>query len=156
MRIVQDVVKTQSYVAFMRLTSLASLLLFEYLGVRKAAQDAAPGAAGGSSSLLHGFGLFVSSSRRRRVFTLTPADEPAPRAMPTVVQGLRCLSRLSSSQWDMVGPARAARDLCPEPSPPPPPAARGHGHAGGGGARAPAPAAPARDPQDERGGARWS
>jgi len=36
-RIVQDVVKTQSYVAFMRLTSLASLLLFEYLGARKAA-----------------------------------------------------------------------------------------------------------------------
>ena len=115
MYIVQDVVKTQSYVAFMRLTSLASLLLFEYLGARKAAQDAAPGAAGGSSSLLHGFGLFVSSSRR--VLTLTKADEPAPRAMPTVVRGLGCLSRLSPAEWDLMGPARAARDLCPEPSP---------------------------------------
>jgi len=49
MRLVERVVKTRSYVAFMRMTSLASLLLFAYLNVRKLEEDAASGAAGGSS-----------------------------------------------------------------------------------------------------------
>ena len=97
-------VTTQSYVAFMRMTSLASLLLFEYLEARKLEDASALGAAGGSSSLLHGFRMFVRSSAHlpgsKRVFSLTPADVPARRSLLTVLEGLMCLSRLSASAWE--------------------------------------------------------
>ena len=43
--ILQGVVETQSYVAFMRMTPLASLLLFEYLEARKTDDIASHGAA---------------------------------------------------------------------------------------------------------------
>eukprot|EP00802_Teleaulax_amphioxeia_P006519 Tamp_06523.p1 GENE.Tamp_06523~~Tamp_06523.p1 ORF type:complete len:520 (+),score=79.96 Tamp_06523:1013-2572(+) len=105
--ILNQVVETQSYVAFMRMPRLASLLLFEYLEARNSIFDSASGAAGGSSSRFHGFSLFVSSSNR--VFSLTKADVPAFRAIPTVREGLRCLSRLSSPAWEMLGPVKTAR-----------------------------------------------
>ena len=84
--IVQSVVKTQSYVAFMRMPKLVSLLLFEYLELRKLEEASAAGAAGGSNLLLHGFCTFVSSSGRIR--TLADADAPVRCTQPTVVQGL--------------------------------------------------------------------
>jgi ankyrin repeat protein len=110
--VVTQVVETQSYVAFMRMTNLASLLLFEYLDTRKLQDTAASGAKGGSSSLFRGFRMFVSSSRR--VFSLTPADVPAPGARPTVLQGLRCLARLSAPAWELLGPMKAAREYVEE------------------------------------------
>ena len=62
--VVNKVIETQSYVAFMRMTRLASLLLFEYLEPRKLQEASAPGAAGSSSSLFQGFRMFVSLERR--------------------------------------------------------------------------------------------
>ena len=112
MCIFQGPEKTQSYVAFMRMTSLASLLLFECLAARKWADTASSGPAVGTSCLFHGFCMFVSSSRR--VFSLTPADVPALGARPTVLQGLRCLSRLSAPAWELLGPMKAAREYVEE------------------------------------------
>jgi hypothetical protein len=105
-------VTTWSYVAFMRMTSLASLLLFEYLEARKLQEAFTPGAAGRNISPFHGFRTFVSSSKR--VFALTEADAPDARAMPIVQQGLRCLSRLSASAWEMLGPEKKAHALYDE------------------------------------------
>jgi Leucine-rich repeat (LRR) protein len=110
--VVTQVVETQSYVAFMRMTKLSSLLLFEYLDARKLEDTAVSGAKGGSSSLLHGFRMFVSSSRR--VFSLTPADVPSLGARPTVLQGLRCLARLSAQAWELLGPMKTAREYVEE------------------------------------------
>jgi hypothetical protein len=110
--VVTQVVETQSYVALMRMTNLASLLLFEYLDTRKLQDTAASGAKGGSSSLFRGFRMFVSSSRC--VFSLTPADVPAPGARPTVLQGLKCLARLSAPAWELLGPMKAAREYVEE------------------------------------------
>ena len=103
--ILQTPVRTQSYVAFMRMPTLAALLLFQYLNVRKLEEDASP-AAGSSSSLFHGFRMFVSSSRR--VFSLTETDVPARHAKKTVLQGLRCLSQLSAQAWELLGPMKTA------------------------------------------------
>jgi hypothetical protein len=112
MCILQGPEKTQSYVAFMRITSLASLLLFEFLAARKWADTASSGPAVVTSCLFHGFCMFVSSSRR--VFSLTPADVPALGARPTVLQGLRCLSRLSAPAWELLGPMKAEREYVEE------------------------------------------
>jgi hypothetical protein len=80
----------------------------------------AAGAAGGSSCLLHGFRMFVRSSAHlpgsKCVFSLTTADVPARESMPTVLRGLRCLSRLSASAWEtcaepFVPPSHKARTL---------------------------------------------
>ena len=61
--VVNQVVETRSYVAFMLMTHLSSLLLFGYLHTRKLQDASAPGAAGSTeSSLFNGFQLFVSSS----------------------------------------------------------------------------------------------
>ena len=81
---------------------LASLLLFEYLEVRKLA-DPSP-AASSSSALFHGYCMYVSSSRR--VFGLSGADVPARGAREIVFRGLECLSRLSSEAWEMMGPMK--------------------------------------------------
>ena len=48
--ILQTPVRTQSYVAFLRMPRLASLLLFEYLNVRKLEEDSSPAASGRSAS----------------------------------------------------------------------------------------------------------
>ena len=112
MCILQGPEKTQSDVAFMRMTSLASLLLFEYLEARKWDDTASSGPAVGMSCLFHGFCMFVSSSRR--VFSLTPADVPALGARPTVLQGLRCLSRLSAPAWELLGPMKTVREYVEE------------------------------------------
>jgi hypothetical protein len=85
--VVTQVVGTQSYVAFMRMTKLVSILLFEYLDTRKLEDTASSGAEGDSSSLFRGFRMFMSSSKS--VFSLTPADVPMLGARPTVLQGLR-------------------------------------------------------------------
>jgi hypothetical protein len=104
--VVTLVVETNSYVAFMRMTPLASILLFGYLEARKMADTASSGAAGGRSSLIHGFRMFVSSSKQ--VFSLTKADVLVLGAKPTVFQGLRCLSRLSGKAWALLGPMKTA------------------------------------------------
>jgi Leucine-rich repeat (LRR) protein len=114
--VVTQVVETQSYIAFMRMTKLASLLLFEYLDTRKLEDTAASGAKGGSSSLFHGFQMFVSSSKR--IFSLTPVDVPALGARPTVLKGLRCLARLSAQAWEHLGPMKTARDYVVDVSSP--------------------------------------
>jgi hypothetical protein len=109
--VVNQVVETKSYVAFMRMTHLSSLLLFEYLHTRKLQDASAPRAAGSTeSSLFNGFQLFMSSSNG--VFSLTEADAPARRALPTVLRGLRCLSRLSPTAWQMMGGVQTVNDIC--------------------------------------------
>ena len=102
MRILKDPIVTQSYVALLQMSKLASLLLFGYLDVRKL-EDSSP-AAGSTSALFHGFRMFVSSSRR--IFGLTAADVPARGAKEIVFCGLECLSRLSSEAWEMIGPMK--------------------------------------------------
>jgi len=106
--IVQTVVKTQSYVAFMRMPKLVSLLLFEHLEVCKLENASTAGAARGSNALSHGFCMFVSSSHR--VFSLQDADAPACHAQPIVMQGLQCLARLPAPAFEMMGPVRTLRE----------------------------------------------
>jgi len=110
MSIVQTVVKTQSYAAFMRMPKLASLLLFEYLEVCKLEDPSAAGAAGSGDLLLHGFGTFVSSLGQG--FSLAGTDVPVCCTRPTVVQGLRCLARLLATAFELMGLTTTARSLC--------------------------------------------
>ena len=112
MSVVQTVVKTQSYVAFMRMPKLVSLLFFEYLEACKLEEASAAGASGGNNLFLHGFCMFVSSSGRDFSFTNSDAHHVARHARPTVVQGLRCLAQLPALAFEMMGPVRTVRELC--------------------------------------------
>jgi len=107
-QIIEYVIKTQSYVAFLRMSKLASLLLFEYLQVRKLENNSSQGPAGSERLLFQGFSMFISSSGR--MFSLTDQDEPARRVMPFVRQGLQRLARLPAEAWEMMGPVSTARD----------------------------------------------
>ena len=98
MSIFEYVVKTTSYVAFMQMPSLAASLLFGYLEACKLELLSSVGAVGSCTSL-HGFSSFVSSAGR--VFRLTNADMPARNAVPTIVQGLRCLASFRDPKWDV-------------------------------------------------------
>jgi len=107
---------TGSYVVFMTMPSLASLLLFQHLELRKlgcmqSGKDETTGAAGAFEPLLHGFQLFASSGRS--IFHATDADRPA-RNMPAIIQGLRCLALLLDSDWDTLGPVKTAREFLQE------------------------------------------
>jgi hypothetical protein len=102
-QVVESVVKTQSYVAFLRMSALASALLFAYLHVRQL-QD-----TWSTTMPLHGFCMFVSSSKH--IFSLDQ-DVATRGVMPTVGQGLQCLARLPAEAWEMMGPLRTAKDLC--------------------------------------------
>ena len=108
-QIVNYVVKTQSYVAFLRMSKLASLLLFEYLEVRKLEDTSREGPAGSERFLFQGFSMFISSSNR--IFSLTVQDVPARRVMPMVREGLKCLARLPGEAWEMMGPVCTAKDF---------------------------------------------
>jgi len=105
----------QSYVAFMRMPRLAACLLFGYLETCKfefASSTGAAGGRGGRDALSHGFCTFVSSAGQ--VFSLTDADMPAQSALPTIVEGLRCLAHLPASDWTTLGPVKTARQLVAE------------------------------------------
>jgi len=107
------VVTIQSYVAFLWMSKLASLLIFEHVEVRKfenvsGTGDAVP-RADASHNLLHGFISFISSVRR--VFGLHNAGMPARSAVPTIVQGLQCLAHLQDPKGEMLGPFKTAREL---------------------------------------------
>jgi len=101
--VVIHVIKIQSYVAFLRMSKIASLLLFEYVDVRKSQDAAGTGAAkqraGVSHDLLRGFSSFVSSAGH--VFRLSNADIPARSAVKTIIEGLRCLAHLRDPQCDV-------------------------------------------------------
>jgi len=102
----------QSYVAFMRMPRLSACLLFGYLETCKfecASSGGAAGGRGGRDTLLHGFCTFVSSAGQ--VFNLTDADMPARSALPTIIEGLRCLAHLLTSDWKTLGPVKTARQL---------------------------------------------
>jgi hypothetical protein len=91
MRIIETAVKTKSYVAFMQMPRLATLLLFGFLETRRLdsiGSDA--GAAGASFDVLHGFCSFVSSAGH--VFSLTEDTSPCHKSLPITIQGLRCMS----------------------------------------------------------------
>jgi len=100
---VNNVVKIQSYVAFLWTSRLASLLLFEYVKLRKFEDVSTAGAAkqrgGANHDWLQGLSSFVSSVGH--VFRLSSADMPARSAVPTIVQGLRCLAHLRDPQWEV-------------------------------------------------------
>jgi len=108
-----------SYAVFMTMPSLASLLFFQHLELRKlecmqsgkAGSASAAGVAVASASLLHGFKLCVSSGGR--VFHTADTDRPT-RNMPAIIQGLRCLAHLRDSDWEMLGPVKTARDFLQE------------------------------------------
>jgi len=104
-------VQTQSCVAFLRMPRLAAHIFFEYLDVskRKSASSAgAAGAAESSTSLWHGFRLFVSNTRS--MSSLTRADVPARSALRTVRHGLECLARLPSQTWETIVAVKTIKD----------------------------------------------
>ena len=114
-------VDTASYGMLMLMSALASLLFFTHLQLRKqgwlrprappyASMAAAASAASRPSICPHGFVLAISSAGRS--FSLTAGDAPPSAAMAVVVQGLRCLARLASSTWGMLGPVETAGELC--------------------------------------------
>jgi hypothetical protein len=107
-QIIETVVKTQSYVAFLRMSKLASLLLFEYLEVRKLEDNSSQGPPGSERLIFQGFSMFISSSSR--IFRLTVQDVPARSVMSMVREGLKRLARLPAEAWEMMGPIRTARD----------------------------------------------
>jgi len=108
--------ETGSYVVFMTMKPVASVLLFQHLELRKlgcmqavkAASSSAAGAAGASLPSLYGFDLFASSGGR--VSHAADADRSAPY-MPAIIQGLRCLTHLRDAEWEMIGSVRTARQL---------------------------------------------
>ena len=102
-------VQTQSCVAFLRMPRLAAHIFFEYLNVSKRKAASSAGAAESSTSLWHGFRLFVSNTRS--MSSLTPAHVPARSALPTVRQGLECLARLPSQTWETICPVTTIKDL---------------------------------------------
>lgn len=106
-RIIESPIRTNSYVAFMVMSRLASMILFEYSQVRKSAyfealQNPNPalklyGVHGELSKLFQEFQLFVSSTRR--VFSLTLSILPVLDFMPIIFQGLECPSRTPDPNW---------------------------------------------------------
>jgi len=107
-------VQTQSCVAFLRMSKVAAHIFFEYLDVRKRKELSSPRAAGAvqcSSSLWHGFQLFISNTHR--MSSLTRQHEPAQIALPIIRQGLECLAHLPAHIWDILGPVESIRDLFP-------------------------------------------
>jgi len=108
MNVFESVVKTQSYVAFMQMPSLTASLPFGYLESCKLAHVSS-GSAVGSRTFLHGFSSFVSSAGR--VFRMNNADMPARSAVPTIVEGLRCLAHLRDHNCEMLGPVMTVRAL---------------------------------------------
>jgi hypothetical protein len=108
-QVVENVVKTQSYVAFLRMHKLASLLLFEFLEVGKLQDNSSSGPARSQSLLFQGFRMFISSSGL--MFSLTDQDAPARRVMPFVRQGLQRLAQLPAEAWGMMGPVSTAKDF---------------------------------------------
>jgi hypothetical protein len=105
-------VQTQSCVAFLRMHKLAAHIMFEYLDISKRKEISSSNAAGAvqhSSSLWHGFQLFVSNTHR--MSSLTRAHEPARSGLPIVRQGLECLARLPAHIWEMLGPVETIKDL---------------------------------------------
>jgi len=102
-------VQTQSCVAFLRMPRLAAHIFFEYLNVSKRKAASSAGAAESSTSLWHGFRLFVSNTRS--MSSLTPAHVPARSALPTVRQGLECLARLPSQTWETIVPVKTIKHL---------------------------------------------
>ena len=114
-------VDTASYGMLLLMSALASLLFFTHLQLRKqgwlrprappyASMAAATTAASSPSICPHGFVLAISSGGRS--FSLTAGDAPPSAAMAVVVQGLRCLARLASSTWGMLGRVETAGELC--------------------------------------------
>jgi hypothetical protein len=108
-QVVENVVKTQSYVTFLRMTKLVSLLLCEYLEVRKLEYNSIQGPAGSERLLFKGFSMFISSSNR--IFRLTVLDVPVWTVLPMVRQGLECLAKLPSEAWEMMGPVSTGKDF---------------------------------------------
>lgn len=104
-------VKTHSYVEFLQISKPGSMLFFECLPARKLQHAATAGAAADNTSVLHGFRMFVSSSKA--LFSLT-SDVPARSVMPAVIAGLQCQVRLSEQAWRLLGPVKTINQLLQE------------------------------------------
>jgi len=104
-------VETQSYVTFIRMPKLASLIFFEFLEVCKSENSSTAGASGGNTSFLSGFRFFWSN---QHCFSLTSADLPPRHARPVVKEGLKRLACLSEQMWELLGPIRTIQDFISE------------------------------------------
>jgi hypothetical protein len=87
--IFEKVVKTQSYVAFLKMRRLTAYILFGYLEDRKLKSESVTDAAGGTCTLISGFNLFVSSEGH--IFNHTNADMQTKSVSLAIVKGLQCL-----------------------------------------------------------------
>jgi hypothetical protein len=104
--IFEKVVKTQSYVAFLKMRRLTAYILFGYLEARKLESEAVAGAAGGTSTLLWGFNLFVSSEGH--IFNRTNAHMHTKSASLAIVKGLQCLVHHLDPGFLILGPFKPA------------------------------------------------
>jgi hypothetical protein len=104
--IFEKVVKTQSYVAFLKMHRLTAYILFGYFEARKLESEAVAGAAGGTSTLLWGFNLFVSSEGH--IFNRTNADMHTKSASLAIVKGLQCLVHHLDPGFLILGPFKTA------------------------------------------------
>ncbi|KAJ1480295.1 hypothetical protein T484DRAFT_1811155 [Baffinella frigidus] len=86
-------VQTRSYCAFLSMSKLTALILFEVLDMRKRLCRADARELG-----LAGFRLLVSSDGR--VFHVAGPDAPCPRSLRVVHAGVRCLARLPRDDLD--------------------------------------------------------
>jgi hypothetical protein len=104
MSIFESVVKTQSYVVFLKMSGMTASLFFGYLETRKLDFASAAGTAGGGCTLLHGFTSFVSSEGH--AFSISKTGVPFSYV---IVRGLQCLVRFAHACWEMMGPIKPAQ-----------------------------------------------
>uniref|UniRef100_A0A7S4L6K9 Helicase ATP-binding domain-containing protein n=1 Tax=Guillardia theta TaxID=55529 RepID=A0A7S4L6K9_GUITH len=104
-----DVIETQSYVCYMRMEKIVSMILFEYLETcRKVAESSSEGKAV-DPSLFQGFTLFVSTSSRSFVMQKIKSER-----LREIRSNLRVLSILPPPLLTSMGPVRRAEELLEE------------------------------------------
>eukprot|EP00960_Hanusia_phi_P048033 758732-Hanusia_phi.AAC.1 len=110
MQIITNVIKTSSYVCYMSMYKITSLILFEYLEICKKEKDTEVIKGTGSDpsifSLFQGFCMFASSSGR--LFSL---QQISRRSLREIRTNLRSLARLPRRLLLLLGPVRRAQGL---------------------------------------------
>ncbi|EKX41240.1 hypothetical protein GUITHDRAFT_142158 [Guillardia theta CCMP2712] len=111
--IITNVIETGSYVCYMRMEKIASLILFEYLETYKREKMAETTREGkhvsSLPSLFQGFSLLASSSSKQ--FAL---QKISSQRLREIRSNLRVLARLPSRLLRFMGPARRAEGLLEE------------------------------------------
>eukprot|EP00960_Hanusia_phi_P062841 765279-Hanusia_phi.AAC.1 len=109
-QVITNVIETHSYVCYMIMHKVTSMILFEYLETYKKEQMEKMTAGNNSdlsvSCLFEGFNMFASSSAR--FFALSPISLPCLRE---IIRNIRIFARLPGRLLLLLGPVRRAGGL---------------------------------------------